>query len=417
MAGDHKGVAHTDLAGRALGVLLSDARSLRGDGMRRTHLTALLIVLATGAWLASGYLGGVDAIADHPPISEQNALTAANGDDRELTVVRARILTASAYSDEVTIRGHTENKRTVEVRAETQGRVVERPVERGTVVETGDLLCQLAVEDRQARVAQAKEAVNQAQIEHQGSLRLKDGGFQSKTAIAQAKSRLATAEAQLEAATLDFERTLIRAPFGGVVEEALLEVGDYAQPATPCARIVDLDPMLLVGQVSERDVSRLAIGGAAVGILASGEAATGTISFIGHQADPATRTYRVEATVANPDHRLLSGATAEIAIVVGEVRAHQISSALLALDDAGQMGVRTVDADSRVRFHPVEIVADADRGVWVTGLPSTVTLITVGHELVVDGERVGVRLEVDDGAGASLETQDVGQVSPIAARS
>ena len=68
--------------------------------MRKTHLTALLIVLATGVWLASGYLGGVDAVADHPSISEQNAHNAANGDDREPTVVRARTLTASAYSDE-----------------------------------------------------------------------------------------------------------------------------------------------------------------------------------------------------------------------------------------------------------------------------------------------------------------------------
>lgn len=381
--------------------------------MRRTHLTALLIVLATGVWLASGYLGGVDAVADHPSIREQNAHTAANGNRREPTVVRARTLTASAYSDEVIIRGHTENKRTVEVRAETQGRVVERPVERGTVVEAGDLLCQLAVEDRQARVGQATEAVSLAQIEHEGSLRLKDGGFQSKTAIAQAKSRLATAEAQLEAAALDYERTFIRAPFNGVVEQTLLEIGDYAQPATPCARIVDLDPMLLVGQVSERDVTRLPIGATAVGILASGETATGTISFIGHQADPATRTYRVEATVANPDHRLLSGATADITIVVGEVGAHQISSALLALDDSGQMGVRAVDADGRVRFHAVEIVADADQGVWVTGLPSTVTLITVGHQLVVDGERVEVRLEHDDAAGAQAPEQ----APPIAGRS
>ena len=384
--------------------------------MRKTHLTALGIVVATGIWLASGFVGGVDAVADHPSIREQNAHAIAGGDDRKPTVVRVRTLIASAYSDEVKIRGHTENKRTVEVRAETQGRVVERPVERGTVVAAGDLLCRLAVEDRQARVNQAKEAVNQAQIEHAGSLRLKDGGFQSKTAIAQAKSRLATAEAQLEAATLDFERTLIRAPFGGVVEQTLLEVGSYAQPATPCVRIVDLDPMLLVGQVSERDVSRLAIGGTAIGVLASGETATGTISFIGNQADSATRTYRVEATVANPHHRLLSGATADIAIVVGEVGAHQISSAVLALDDAGQLGVRTVDADSRVQFRPVEIVADADEGVWVTGLPKTVTLITVGHQLVVDGERVEVHFEDGDDVDASREAQG-GRASLTADRS
>lgn len=69
-------------------------------------------------------------------------------------VVGARILTASACSDEVAIRGHTENKRTVEVRAETQGRVVERPVERGTLVETG--ICYANSPWKIARHASAK---------------------------------------------------------------------------------------------------------------------------------------------------------------------------------------------------------------------------------------------------------------------
>ena len=256
--------------------------------MRKTHLTALLIAAATFLWLGSGYLGSPDAVPDHPTIGEINARAVANGDD-EPTVVRGRVIHAASFPETVKIRGHTEDKRTVDVRAETQGRVVERPVERGRVVATGDLLCQLAVEDRQAQVNQATEVVNQARIEHEGSLRLKDGGFQSKTAIAQAKARLATAEAQLEAATLDYERTFIRAPFGGVVEQTWLEIGDYAQPATPCARIVDLDPMLLVGQVSEREVNRLAIGIPATGLLATSESTEGAISFIGHQADPATR--------------------------------------------------------------------------------------------------------------------------------
>ena len=332
-------------------------------------------------------------MADHPTIGEINSRHVANGDDGDPTVVRGQVIRATTLPEEVKIRGHTENKRTVDVRAETQGVVVERPVERGTVVAAGDLLCRLAVEDRQARVNQAKQAVDQTRIEHEGSLRLKDGGFQSATAIAQARARLATAEAQLEAATLDYQRTFIRAPFGGVVEQTRLEIGDYAQPATPCARIVDLDPMLLVGQVSEREVSRLTIGGTASGSLATGTTATGVISFIGHQSDPATRTYRVEATVANPDHQLLSGITADIVIVVGEVPAHQISPAVLALDDGGRLGVRTVDANDRIRFQRVEIVADGADGVWVTGLAPVVTLVTVGHQLVVDGERVSVQLQ------------------------
>ncbi|MYD97178.1 MAG: efflux RND transporter periplasmic adaptor subunit [Gammaproteobacteria bacterium] len=378
--------------------MLLSVASFGGIRMRRSYVIALLIAVGTVLWLASGFIGGLDAIADHPTIEEANSQVGRDDEDSEPTAVRARVMRAEPFSERVKIRGHTENKRTVELRAETVGRVVERPVERGSRVDAGDLVCRLATEDRQARIRQAEESVNQARIEHEGSLRLKDGGFQSETAIAQTRARLAAAEAQLEAAALDLERTFIRAPFDGVVELTLLEVGDYAQPATPCARIVDLDPMLLVGQVSEREVSRLSIGRPATGLLTSGETVGGLISFIGHQADTATRTYRVEVTVSNPDHRLLSGTTAEIDIVVGEVQAHRISPAVLVLDDEGLLGVRLVDADDRARFQRIVIVGNDPDGVWVTGLPPVATLITVGHQLVVDGQRVEAQVQSDEEA-------------------
>ena len=68
------------------------------------------------------------------------------------------------------------------------------------------------------------------------------------------------------------------------------------------------------------------------------------------------------------------------AIDLGEVQAHQISPALFTLSDEGEMGVRTVDTSNRVEFHTVQIIEDGPDGVWVTGLPTTTRLITVGQE-------------------------------------
>ena len=359
--------------------------------MRKTYITAAAIAVALVVWLLSGVFTGGEDVAEHPTLAQANERAAAALDDMSSTTVRGRVIHAVALPERVQVRGRTENKRTVQVSAETRGRVVERPVERGQKVAEGDLLCRVAIEDRQARLTQAKEAVNQARIEYQGSQRLQDRGFQSETAIAQARARLATAQAQLKAALLDIERTQIRAPFAGVVEETALEVGDYAQSGTPCATIVDLDPMLLVGRVSERDVYRFSVGAAAIGRLATGTAVSGPVSFVGQQADSATRTYRVEVTVANPGYALRSGITTEIDIHVGETTAHKVSPAVFALDDEGRVGVRIVDGDDRVRFQLVEIIADDDDGVWVRGLPEVTTLITVGQQFVVAGQRVQVQ--------------------------
>ena len=361
--------------------------------MRKTYIAAGVIALLTLLWFATGFFADGDGRREAPSLATLNAQADAAGADLAPTPVRARTIHAARLPERVAVSGKTENKRTVAVAAETRGRVVERPVERGDQVATGDLLCRLAIEDREARMREAKEATNQARIEYEGSLRLKLTGHQSEAAIAQARARLASAQAQLEAALLDIDRTAVRAPFAGVLEETPLEVGDYVQPGGICAVIVDLHPMLLVGGVSERDVPRFNVGSAASGRLATGETVAGVVSFVGHQADVGTRTYRVEITVPNKDYALRSGVTTAIGIDVGEMTAHKVSPALLALDDDGAVGVRIVDDEDRVRFVGVDVVADDEDGVWVRGLPPVATLITVGHQFVVDGQLVVVQLE------------------------
>ena len=375
--------------------------------MRGTYITALLITVVIGIWLLSGFLTAEDRVSEHPSLAEANGRgTQASAPDAP-TPVRARTIHASERSELLTLRGRTENKRTVEVRAETSGRVIARPVERGHKVATGDLLCQIAEEDRQSRVVEGEENVNQARLEHTGSLKLKDRGLQSETAIAQARARLASAKARREAAVLDLERTYIRAPFDGIVEDVHLEVGDYAQSGTPCARVVDLDPMLLVGQLTERNVDRVTTGSPAMGRLSTGTEVSGTISFVGYEADPGTRTYRVEVTVPNPDYRLRSGVTTEIDIPVGELLAHKITPAVFALDDEGRLGVRIIGSDDRVQFRLVEVVADDHDGVWVTGLPRQTKLITVGQEFVSAGERVIVQMPIGPEANGSTDAPPV----------
>ena len=360
--------------------------------MRATYITAAIIAVAILIWLASGQVGKEDS---PPPgsLAEQNAAIAAQAQDKDPTRVRARVIQAERYTQQLTLRGRTENKRTVQVRSETSGRIVERPVERGTRVAQGDLLCRLAIDDRRAGLVEAREALNQAQIEYQGALKLKAKGYQSETAIAQAKARLASAQAQVERRQIEIRRTSITAPFDGIVEDTALEVGDFVNNGGACATIVDLDPMLLVGDIPETAVTSVSQGGKALGLLVDGRTIEGTITFVGQQSDALTRTYPVEIQVANADLSLRSGITAEIRLPVSEVFAHQISPALLALDDSGTVGVRTVDDNNRVVFNRVQILDDDPGGVWLTGLPNRATVITVGQEMVVPGEIVEIEFE------------------------
>jgi multidrug efflux system membrane fusion protein len=77
-------------------------------------------------------------------------------------------------------------------------------------------------------------------------------------------------------------------------------------------------------------------------------------------------------------------------VPIGLEVAHLISPASLLLDDEGVMGVRIVDSENIVRFKAVKVVSESANGVWVTGLPEQVNLITVGQEDVFEGQLVQV---------------------------
>jgi multidrug efflux system membrane fusion protein len=380
--------------------------------MRGTYITATIIAILIALWLFSGQIGREPA-PEHPTLAEANELRAAGNQDAEAVRVRARIISATPQEQELLVRGKTENKRTLDVKSETAGRVIARPVERGSRVAAGDLLCRLADDDRSASLEEAEEALNQARIDYEGSLKLKERALLSDSSVAQARARVAATEADVTRRRLEIERAYIRAPFPAIVEDVHVEVGDYVTPGTPCVSLVDMDPMLLVGRVSERDVHELEVGQSAVGVLSDGRVVTGELRFVGQQSDPATRTYAIEVEVPNPDLALRSGITARIRLPTSTLLAQKVSPAIFSLDDAGEIGVRTVNERNQVEYHHIQILRDDVDGVWVTGLPEVATVITVGQELVVPGQTVQVTYESEPGnMPASAPAQPRGAPSP-----
>jgi len=353
--------------------------------MRTSYITSFVIALFIGGWL---YSGDHSETVETATLAEINRTQARVNIDRVPTQVRVAVLDATEQPRLVKVRGKTTNKRTVKVKAELTGTITHRPVQRGSQVKSGDLLCRISTEDRRASLKEAAALLYQARIDYKGALRLKQEGFNSQSAIAVAQARLATAKANLQRKELNLGKLEITAPFGGIVDDVHLEVGDYAAPGQPCATIIDLEPMLLTGRVSERYVTQLAQGQKASGTFRDGQTVTGSISFIGHQSDNATRTYPIEIELPNPNYTIRSGITTEIRIPVESVAAQLVSPALFSLDDTGNIGIRTIDNDNIVEFHLIDVLADASDGVWVTGLPGRAKVIVVGQELVVPGERV-----------------------------
>ncbi|MFW5655717.1 MAG: efflux RND transporter periplasmic adaptor subunit, partial [Roseicyclus sp.] len=214
----------------------------------------------------------------------------------------------------------------------------------------------------------------------------------AQAAAAQARSGIRSAEAAVTRAEEEIERLTIRAPFSGHLESDTAELGAFLQPGAPCATIIQLDPIKLVGFVPEAQVDRVALGAQAIARLASGLEAAGEVTFLSRSADERTRTFRVEITVENPDDRIRDGQTADIVIRTEGTAAHLLPTSAMTLNDAGQLGVRVVE-DGVVRFIPVLMIRDTASGVWLSGLPEVADVITVGQEFVTEGVPVEVTYE------------------------
>ncbi len=347
------------------------------EGRRSLGYALSMFVLLTG-WLASGYLRS----------DEQTSTDLTSGPAPSLIQkVRVSVPEAKRISQQVVLNGRMESARVVTLRAEVEGRVIALAA-RGAVVRKGDLILELDKRDRRARLAEAHALLKQRELEYAGIKKLKTQNLQSETNLANAASLLATARSSVERIELEIRNTRVVAPFGGVLDRPPVEVGAYVQSGDEVARLLEQDPIIFVGYVSQRDRHRLVLGDKGIARLVTGAAVEGELRYLASEADPTTRTFKVEFQIPNPDASLVSGITAELSIPVRFVSAFQLSPAVLSLNSADTLGVKVVNEQDRVEFLPVQVIRSTSAGLWVTGLPKGTRLITVGQGFARAGDRV-----------------------------
>lgn len=350
-------------------------------------------------------------------------------DESVVGVVALRSV-AQTVDSAVILRGRTEAARQVTVASETSGLVISEPLRKGAFINAGETVCRLdpgtreaslaeaqarlaeaegRVPEAQAGVLEASARVREAEINLNAAQKLSEDGFASETRLVGAQAAMETAQAGVQransgvasaragiqaaqagvaSALREIDKLTITAPFSGLLETDTAELGAFMQPGTPCATIIQLNEIKLVGFVPEADVAKVTVGAIAGARLTSGQEVRGRVTFLSRSADQLTRTFRVEVTVDNEDLSISDGQTAEILVASDGRNAHLIAQSSLTLDDDGILGVRTVGEGNIATFMPVTLLRDTAEGVWVTDLPETVDIITVGQEFVIDGVQV-----------------------------
>jgi membrane fusion protein, multidrug efflux system len=369
--------------------------------IKASHLIAAAITVAIVGWMATGSIeigGRRDNSAGAAPIAEREA-------DRSATrfTVSTVPLLPETREETLLVRGRTEADAVVPIRVETGGILQKRHFEKGDKVKSGDVVCEIEAAWREAKVAQAEAALARASSDYESATQLSEKGFSSDANVRQLKAALEAARAVLTEVEIDLERTKVRANAEGTVQDPIAEIGDMLKSGDVCVTLIDNDPILFIGQVSERRIRDVSTGMTAAIELVTGQSLTGRVTYISPSADPQTRTFRTEIEIGNADGGIRDGLTATAQISLQPTTAYRVSPAWISLSDKGEIGVKTVDGEGVVAFAPAKIVAQTSSGFWITGPEPGSVIITRGHEYVLPGEKVDtvrdplIGAQVDDG--------------------
>ena len=251
--------------------------------------------------------------------------------EKDLFTVATSLSTAVAYQPLIKLKSTTVSETRVEVKAKTSGEVVKIGSRQGDFIQKDSVLCSLGI--------------------------------------------------------VELNRTEVKAPFSGYIEK-IVKPGNFLERGQICATIIQLNPITFVAEVPESDINKVTEGQQVILNLITGETIEGRLTFVSKSASSLTRTFKVEAEIENKNGVIRDGITSEMIIKTSKIKAHKITPSVLMLNDKGILGIKIITDLEIVKFLPITILEDSEDGIWVTGIPNQIQLITQGQGFVEDDQKV-----------------------------
>jgi membrane fusion protein (multidrug efflux system) len=281
--------------------------------------------------------------------------------------------------DAILATGTIEAVQSIELRPEVQGRLTEIPASEGTEVAAGTPLFKVDDAELRALVAQLTAERDRATQALERTKELISQNAASAADLEDAEATARSRQAQLELQQVRLERTVVRAPFAGVVGQRFVSLGDYVTPSTRLTTLQTVDPQRAAFQVPERYAERLSRGQSVTfRVAAVDREFTGTVDFVDPLVQVPARTILVKALVRNPRRLLKPGMFVEARLSM-EVRPAAIvipEDAIMPLEGSDFVWVA---ADGTVSRRPVTL------GVRSPGFVEVREGLAAGEQVVVGG--------------------------------
>lgn len=354
--------------------------SSSNNSSSKSYFTAMGILLLLVVWMISGVLEALDEPKIHPPV------------EHYIPTVQTQIFPLIRIDNTLKMFGRTEPDREVRIKSEISGQISAIVVAEGQKVKKGQLLLTVDKRDLPERLTKAKLKLKQRVAEQLAAKDLHQKSYTSNVDLAAADALVAEAQAEVKQLQLALQDTQITAPFSGIIEKRFVEVGDYVAVGAEVLQLVDLDPLVVHVDISERHRNRVKQGIKADIKTLNSEQFEGEIRYLGSLSQNGTNTFAAEIIIDNPNMKMSAGVSTEVELHLGQATAIQVTPAVLAIDEVGNIGVKSVE-NNRVKFTLANIVKSDQDTMWLNGFDSDTHIITRGQGFVKEGMEVKEVLE------------------------
>ncbi|MCB1354965.1 MAG: efflux RND transporter periplasmic adaptor subunit [Maritimibacter sp.] len=372
-------------------------------------VAAIVVLVAAGAWVATGkytFVGseiGVNAEAAPAPTPETPAAAPEPEPAPALQTVAYTTAQPAPYERTIRLAGQTQADKQVVLVARAAGAVSDLPVAQGDRLDAGALVMAVEGPEKLAAVESARAQLTTASNQAEANEKLRARGAISELQYEASTAAREAARSGLEAAQAQVDQLEVQTPFAGLIDEVFVEKGSWVSPGERVASLLALDPIVVVGEVNERDLHVVTPGTRAQVTFGDGTTSEGTVRYVRHEASGQTRTFPIEVAISNPDAAIPAGMSAEIQLAVKTDPAIVLPRSAITLDVDGNLGVRFLGEGDTVNFLKVEIIDDTPDGLVLLGIEQGAKIIVSGQDMVTDGQKViavAAEKAADAGQGA-----------------
>jgi membrane fusion protein (multidrug efflux system) len=300
--------------------------------------------------------------------------------------------------DRINLPAMVESFEDLMVKSEVSGQIVDILVKEGDYVEKGELLVKLDDRDYQLRLDSIQANYDLAQLEHKRIYGLAEKKIAAVTDLDKINAQLKSLKSQLNEAELALERTRIKAPISGRLNEIEAKIGDWMGVDKPVAQILQIGNVKVTVGIPESDVAAVFnLKEADVTIEAlNNMTVKGKKIFLSRSPGTMARLYNLELVVPNPDGRILPGMFARVEIVKRTFEDTAVIPLYSVITQNDEKFVY-VEKNGRAEKRDVELGLLSDWEIQIKkGLDTGDRLVIVGHRNLDNGQKIDVIKMVKD---------------------